>query len=126
MPERPRKLRWVGSSKKDLAAMPADVQDVFGRAILDLEFGDTPDGARPFGEGVPSEVWKLVENHDGETYRAAYTVHFDDVVYVLDVFQKKSKSGAKTPKPDKERVIARFKAAKNNYEQSHTENEKTR
>ncbi|WP_396225236.1 type II toxin-antitoxin system RelE/ParE family toxin, partial [Gemmatimonas sp.] len=63
---------------------------------------------------------------DGETYRAAYTVHFDDVVYVLDVFQKKSKSGAKTPKPDKERVIARFKAAKKNHEQSHTENEKTR
>ena len=65
--------------------MPSDVQDVFGQAILDAQYGDTPDGARPFGEGVRKEIWKLVDDYDGDTYRAAYTVAFEKAVYVLDV-----------------------------------------
>ena len=59
----PRKpLKWVGSSRKNLAALPEDVQDVFGSALLDVQYGDTPDGARPFGEGLPHEIWKVVED----------------------------------------------------------------
>ncbi len=91
--------------------MPEDVKDVFGSALLDAQYGDTPEGARPFGEGLPNAVMKLVEDHDGDTYRAAYTVAFEDAVYVLDVFQKKSKSGRSTPKHVKDRVRARFEAA---------------
>lgn len=108
-------LKWVGSSRKNLAALPEDVQDVFGSALLDVQYGDTPDGARPFGEGLPHEIWKIVEDFDGDTYRAVYTVAFPEVVYVLDAFMKKSKTGIKTPQADKDRVLARFKAAQQDY-----------
>ena len=64
-------LLWVGGSKTSLDLVPEDVKDVFGSALLDVQYGDTPVGARPFGEGLPREVWKIVEDHDGDTYRAA-------------------------------------------------------
>jgi phage-related protein len=108
-------LKWVGDSKRRLCRLPEDVKDVFGAALLDVQFGDTPASAKPFGEGVPREIWKIVENSDGNTYRAAYTVAFPDVVYVLDVFMKKSTSGTGTPRIDKNRVRERFNAAKRHY-----------
>ena len=79
-------------------------EDVFGSALLDVQYGGTPEGAKPFGEGLPHEIWKIVEDYDGDTYRAVYTAAFPDVVYVLDAFVKKSRSGIKTPQPDKDRV----------------------
>ena len=106
--------------------MPDDVKDVFGRAILDLEFGDTPVGARFFGEKLPAKVMKLAADHDGDTFRTAYTVAFRDAVYVLHVFQKKSKSGISTPKAERERVAACFRAARDHYEENHgTEDRET-
>ncbi len=95
--------------------MPEDVKDVFGSALLDVQYGDTPGGAKPFGEGLPHEVWKIVDDHDGDTYRAVYTAAFSEVVYVLDVFMKKSKSGKRTPQADKDRVRERFNTAKQHY-----------
>jgi len=116
----PRKpLKWVGSSRKSLAALPEDVQDVFGSALLDVQYGDTPEGARPFGEGLPHEIWKIVEDYDGNTYRAIYTAAFPEAVYVLDAFMKKSKTGIKTPQADKDRVYARFKTAQQDYLAQH-------
>ena len=108
-------VHWIGSSKKDLKALPADVQDVFGSALLDAQYGDTPIGSRPFGEHVSGEVLKLVENHEGNTYRAAFTVAFRECVYVLHVFMKKSKSGKATPRPHKAVVEARLARAKTHH-----------
>src|SRR5438552_14553314 len=105
-------LKWVGGSKNILDRLPEDVKDVFGSALVDVQYGGTPDGAKPFGEGLPHEIWKIVEYDDGNTYRAVYTAAFPEVVYVLDAFVKKSKSGIKTPQADKDRVRDRFKAAK--------------
>lgn len=53
--------------------MPAEFQDVFGSALLDAQFGDVPDGARAFGEGLPHEVMKLVEDFDAEHYHQTYS-----------------------------------------------------
>lgn len=114
-----RPLLWVGGSKKALDAVPEDVKDVFGSALLDVQYGDTPLGAKPFGEGLPSQVWKIVEDYDGDTYPAVYTAAFAEVVYVLDVFMKKSKFGIKTPQPDIERVRQRFKAAKQHHDENY-------
>jgi phage-related protein len=113
-------LRWVGGSKKSLDGVPEDVKDVFGSALLDVQYGETPNGARPFGEGLPHEIWKVVEDYEGDTYRAVYTAVFREVVYVLDVFVKKSKSGIKTPQTDKNRVRERFKAAKRDYQDNYS------
>jgi phage-related protein len=109
-------LQWVGGSKNSLDGVPDDVKDVFGSALLDVQYGDTPDAAKPFGEGLPHQIWKIGEDHDGGTYRAIYTAAFPEVVYVLDVFMKKSKSGIKTPQADKDRVLQRFKAAKRHHD----------
>jgi phage-related protein len=109
-------LKWVGGSKKGLGGVPDDVKDVFGSALLDVQYGDTPVGAKPFGEGLPHEIWKIVDGFDGNTYRAVYTAAFPGVVYVLDVFLKKSKSGIGTPKADKDRVFQRYKAATQDYD----------
>lgn len=110
-------LHFIASALKDLRAMPEAVQDDFGAALLDAQYGDVPPGSRPFGEGLPREILKLAEDNDGETYRVAYTVAFAKAVYVLDVFQKKSKRGISTPNPDKDRVRARFAAAERHYQE---------
>jgi phage-related protein len=110
-----KRLFFVASSRKDLRAMPEDVQDAFGGALLDAQYGDRPIGARPFGEGMPREVMKLVEDHDGDTYRAAYTVPFRRAVYVLHVFKKKSKAGIATPKAEKDVIRVRLQDAAEHY-----------
>jgi phage-related protein len=110
-------LLWVGGSRKAMSGMPEDVKDVFGSALLDLQYGDTPFGAKPFGEGLPSRIWKVVEDHEGDTYRAVYTAAFPEVVYVLDIFMKKSKSGSATPRAVIERVRQRFKAANQHHDE---------
>ena len=53
---------------------------------------------------------KLSDDHDGETYRAAYMV-LSKAIYVLHVFQKKSRRGVATPKADKRRVELRSGSA---------------
>jgi phage-related protein len=109
----------VGSAKKDMQRMPDDVQDVFGFALHELQHGDTPEGARRFGEGLNSKIWKLATDaEDTNTYRMAYTAVFPEVVYVLDVFTKKSKSGTQTPKADRDRVARRFRTAEADYHQN--------
>ena len=114
-PSQRRPLHFIGSSLKDLRAVPDQVQDVFGSALLDAQYGDHPEGARSFGEGVPRGVMKLVEDFDRDTYRAAYTVSFPKAVYVLHVFKKKSTQGVRTPKPDKDLVRSRFRVAEQHY-----------
>jgi phage-related protein len=120
-PARPplKPLKWVGGSRRTLSRCPEDVKDVFGAALLDVQFGDTPAGSKPFGEGLPREIWKIVEDSGGNTYRAAYTAALGEVVYVLDVFMKKSKSGIGTPRMIKDRVRERFNAAKRDYDEHH-------
>ena len=114
-PSQRRPLHFIGSSLKDLRAVPEQVQDVFGSALLDAQYGDHPEGARSFGEGIPRGVMKLVEDFDRDTYRAAYTVSFPKAVYVLHVFKKKSTQGVRTPKPDKDLVRSRFRVAEQHY-----------
>ncbi len=117
-PER-KPLHFIGSSIKDLREMPEEVQDVFGASLLDAQYGDHPEGARPFGEGLPREVMKLVEDFSGDSYRATYTVAFARAVYVLHVFKKKSMSGIATPQPDKERIGLRLRAAEEHYRKTY-------
>ena len=113
----PRKpLKWVGSAKRDLEGMPEDVQDVFGHAIdLAQAGGKHPDAKALSGFGSAA-VLEVVEDFRGDTFRAVYTVKFAGWVYVLHCFQKKSKSGIKTPKEDLDLIKARLKAAAQDFE----------
>ncbi len=106
----PKPLRWVGSSHRDLVAMPKSVRRVFGYALSKVEEGETPASAKPFAH-TGASVMELVEDHDRSTYRAVYTAKLPDAVYVLHCFQKKSKSGIATPKPDVDLIMRRLRVA---------------
>jgi phage-related protein len=67
-------------------------------------------------KGQGPGVFELVEDYDGDTYRAVYTARFKEVVYVLHAFQKKSPTGIKTALPDVDLVARRLKIAQQDYE----------
>ena len=91
------------------------VQDDIGVALSVAQFGGKHSKAKPWkGEG--SGVLEIVEDHRGDTYRAVYTVKFDQAVYVLHAFQKKSPKGIKTARTDVELVSRRLKSAGEDYE----------
>ena len=109
-------LKWVASAKRDLDAMPGDVKDVFGHAIDLAQAGSKHPDAKVLSGFGSAGVLEVVEDHQGDTYRAVYTVKFAGWVYVLHCFQKKSKSGIATPKPDMDLITTRLKAAKQDFE----------
>ena len=117
MSKQPRKpVKWVSSAKRDLDAMPEDVKDVFGHAIDLAQAGGKHQDAKVMTGFGSAGVLEVVEDHQGDTYRAVYTVKFAGWVYVLHCFQKKSKSGIATPKPDMDLINIRLKAAKRDFE----------
>lgn len=90
--------------------MPEDVQDTFGYALHLAQAGSKHGQAKPLKGFGGAGVLEVVEDHQGDTYRAVYTVRYATAVYVLHCFQKKSTSGIATPKPDMELIRARLKA----------------
>ena len=95
--------------------MPDDVQDVFGHAIDLAQAGGKHQDAKAMTGFGSAGVLEVVEDFRGDAYRAVYTVKFAGWIYVLHCFQKKSKSGIKTPKEDLDLINARLKAAKLDY-----------
>ncbi len=113
----PRKpLYWVGSSLEDLKQFPGDVQDVMGHALDIAQQGKKHIDAKPLTGFGGASVLEIVDDFDGDTYRAVYTVKFASGIYVLHSFQKKSKKGAKTPKSDVDLIMGRLKTAKADHE----------
>jgi len=108
-------LDWVGSSKKDFLAFPEGVKDEMGNALGLAQFGGKHPSAKPW-KGQGSDVLEVVENHDGNAYRAVYAVRFKEVVYVLHAFQKKSPKGIRTAQVDVDLVERRLKVAQQDYE----------
>jgi phage-related protein len=90
-------LIWVRDSLRRLKAFPDEVQDEVGFALYRAQLGKKHSSARPLKGYRGAGVLEVVEDWDGNTYRCVYTVNFGDAVYVLHAFQKKSKSGIKTP-----------------------------
>ena len=116
MDETPLKeVVWVGPTRKELRAFPRPVQRVVGYALHAVQLGETPPEAKPLKGFGGAGVLELVEDHRGDTYRAVYTVRFATKVYVLHVFQKKSKRGIATPQKEIELIRARLKWAERLY-----------
>lgn len=110
-----RPLDWVGSAKKDFLTFPEPVKGDMGNALGLAQFGGKHPAAKPW-KGQGPGIFELVEDHDGDTYRAVYTVRFEKVVYVLHAFQKKSPKGVRTAKPDIDLVGRRLRLAQQDYE----------
>ena len=109
-----RPLFWEGSAKRDFKQFPVAVQKDMGVALFVVQLGGTPLSAKPW-KGLGSGMYELIEDHRGDTYRAVYTVRIAESIHVLHAFQKKSKSGIKTPKSDVELVEQRLKAVLHRY-----------
>jgi phage-related protein len=109
-------LFWIGSSIKDITRFPSEVQRTVGFALSAAQYGGKHPSAKPWkGEG--SGVLEVVKDHDGDTFRAIYTVRFAHAVYVLHAFQKKSLRGIATRKSDIDLVKERLKIAQRDYEE---------
>jgi phage-related protein len=104
-------LHWIGSSKKDMAAMPEAVQDFFGYALHLAQTGNKHEKAKPLTGFGGAGVLEIVEIQQGNAYRAVYTVRYANAVYVLHCFQKKSTHGIATPKRQIDLIKARMLVA---------------
>jgi phage-related protein len=100
----PKPVIWVASSRKVLKSLPKEVRRVVGQALFDAQMGGKHPDAKPLKGFGGAGVLEIVEDDDddGNTYRAVYTIRFARAVYVLHVFQKKSKSGIRTPQEEVE------------------------
>ncbi|MGH2411756.1 MAG: type II toxin-antitoxin system RelE/ParE family toxin [Chloroflexota bacterium] len=103
-------VRWIGSSLDDLRALPDDVRAAFGFALYQVQEGKHPSIAKPL-RGFGAGVLEMVDDFDGDTYRAVYAIRFPSAVYVLHVFQKKSSHGSKTARRDTDLIRARLARA---------------
>ena len=112
----PKPVRWLVSSRDDLSAFPEPVRLRVGGALWDAQLGRKAPWAKPLKGFGGAGVLEVVDDFDGDTYRAVYTVRFAEVVYVLHAFQKKSKSGIATPRHEIELIEQRLKRAKEDYE----------
>ena len=91
--------------------MPKEVRRTFGVALYAAQIGETPPIAKPLRGFSGAGVLELIEDDVGGTYRAVYTVRYATAIYVLHVFQKKSKRGRETPQRDIDLIKERLKRA---------------
>ena len=107
----PKACYFIGSSKKVLSSFPDDVKSGIGKSFFIAQSGGEASNVKALKGFGGRGVLEVVEDHDGNTYRAVYTLRFATAVYVLHAFQKKSKSGIATPKHELDLIAARMKDA---------------
>jgi len=106
----PKPLTWVGSARADLKACPPEVQDVMGFALYQAQRGGTHPAAKRLKGNLVGLI-EVVDDFDGNTYRAVYTAKLAGRIYILHVFQKKSTRGIATPKHELDLIKARLRWA---------------
>jgi phage-related protein len=108
--DEPRPLIWRGASKTDFMAFPSVVQREMGYALFLAQLGERHQTmAKTLGGFGGANMIEVKESHDGNAYRAVYTVRYAEAVYVLHAFQKKSKKGVATPKTEMDLIEKRLK-----------------
>jgi len=109
-------LFWVGSSLEDLSTFPEPVKRVMGYGLRLAQKGGKHPDAKPLKGFHGAGVLEIVDDYDGMTYRAVYTLKLRGAVYVLHAFQKKSKKGIETPKHEIGLIESRMRMAREDYE----------
>jgi len=102
---------WVGTSLKDLREFPAPVQDHMGYALYIAQRGGKHHDTKVLSGFGGAGVLEVIKDYRGDTFRAVYTLKYAGTVYVLHAFQKKSRSGRKTPHQEIERIKQRLREA---------------
>jgi phage-related protein len=106
-----RPVEWCGDSRKRIREFPAPVRQGIGVALLLAQFGGKAQNAKPLHGFGGAGVLEIIEDHDGDTYRAIYTVRLRSAIYVLHCFQKKSPRGGKVPLVDARLLQQRLREA---------------
>ena len=101
----------MGSSRRDLRGFPAAVRRDIGQALYAAQQGETDPAAKPLKGFGGRSVLEIVADHEGDTWRAVYTIRFQKAVYVLHAFQKKSKKGIATPRTEMDLIRRRLAEA---------------
>lgn len=96
----PRPLVWIGSTRRDVRAFPRAVRRDLGHALYAAQEVEVDPSAKPLSGFGGASVLEIVAQHRGDTWRAVYTTRYPEAVYVLRVFQKKSKRDVATVKKD--------------------------
>ena len=109
---------WIGDSLESLKKFPEEVQGVMGYALYLAQTGTKHRSVKPLKGFGGAGVLEIVEDYDGDTYRAVYTVKLAGVIYVLHAFQKKSKKGIATAKSEIDLVKKRLKKAQLDYREN--------
>jgi phage-related protein len=102
---------WIGSSRKDLGAFPEPVQHHMGYALYVAQQGGKHRDTKALTGFGGAGVVEIIKDYRGDTFRAVYTLRYAGAVYVLHVFQKKSKTGHVTPRRDMELIQQRLREA---------------
>src|ERR1700686_2863828 len=102
-----RAVRFMGDSREMLRELPDEVKSEIGFALERVQQGKMPVNAKPL-KGMAPGVLEIVSDFKGDRFRAVYTVRFPRAIYVLHVFQKKSKRGIATPKREIDLVKRRL------------------
>lgn len=106
-----RKIIYMGSSQKDAGKLPKEVQELFAYALELAVAGGQHADAKPLSGFNGRNVVEVVGDYRGDTFREIYTVRFEEAIYVLHIFQKKSKKGISTPKEELDLIKKRLKWA---------------
>lgn len=108
-------LFWIGRSDEAVRDFPKEVRRIIGFALGLAQLGGKFIDSKPLRGFGGAGVLEIIEDFHSDTYRCVYTVKFAGAVYVLHAFQKKSKSGIKTPKQEIDLVKNRLKRAEEHY-----------
>ena len=103
-----RPIAWIKAARRDFEIFPTDVQREALRSLTVAAEGGKSDNAKPF-KGVTGGVFEIVLRHRGDAFRVLYAVQIGNDIWVIHAFQKKSKSGIKTPLADVELIHERLK-----------------
>ncbi len=106
-----RPVFWAPQTLRELRSFPKKVKREFGRALQFAQAGDKHPAAKPLKGFGGGGILEIVEDYDRSSYWAVYAVRFKEAVYVLHVFQKKSKKGIETARSDVNLIKERLKWA---------------
>ena len=106
-----RPASWLKGARRDFDAFPQGAQIEMARALTILAEGEMPEIAKPL-TGFGSGVMELALRHRGDAFRVVHALQIGDDIWVVHAFQRKSKSGIKTPKQDIALIHERLKRLK--------------
>lgn len=106
-----RPISWIKAAQKSFKKFPEDAQSIILDALTIAAEGSKSDIAKPL-KGFGSGIFEVALPYRGDAYRCVYALQIDDAVWVIHAFQKKSKTGIKTPPQDLEIIKIRLKRLK--------------